>query len=203
MFTPMRRRPAAAASATPLRRALHAAAVTCSSAVLGASTMLLGANAIEATGIGLAALPVVTTFAPVPPRGSRAGRQIDSGLQGLAPQSVAPVVREEEAPASPPVEGGKVVSAEPDEVTSPPRAAATPPGPGAGDMGGAGSCPVNPAPSDDAGFDAVMIWEPRLQIKPRVTIFPAHVEEAPTVAPAPVQPPVPEADADATPGDES
>ncbi|WP_147986027.1 hypothetical protein [Streptomyces sp. gb1(2016)] len=200
----MRRRPAATA-ATPLRRALHAAAVTCSSVVFGVGTTLLGANAIEATGIGLATLPVVTTFFPVPPRGTRTGRQIAVGAQDSSGEAGSPVTGEDGSPASP--TGG-------DTKEPPAHTHHTPAGPGApadtaaaaGGGGGTGAGPVNPAAADESGYDAVMIWEPRLQIKPRVTIFPAHIEEENT-APAPVPPPVPDTGTgpatDATPGHES
>ncbi|MEV7699864.1 MULTISPECIES: hypothetical protein [Streptomyces] len=200
----MRRRPAATA-ATPLRRALHAAAVTCSSVALGAATTLLGANAIEATGIGLATLPVVTTFFPVPPRSSRTGRQIATGAQDS--RAIDPagdqVTGTQEASASPAGGDTKEATAQRHHHTPAPPAGAWAPA-GSGDV--AGPNPVNPAPADEAGYDAVMIWEPRLQIKPRVTVFPAHIEEENT-APAPVPPPVPDTNTtpvtDATPCNES
>ncbi|MFF4249080.1 hypothetical protein ACFYY2_32110 [Streptomyces sp. NPDC001822] len=193
----MRRRSAAAA-ATPLRRALHAAAVTCASVALGAGTTLLGANAVEATGIGLATLPVVTTFFPVPPRGTRTGRQIASGVQDskVIDQTGASVTGADGSPAAPMGEDAKEASAParhtPAATGSPAVAAAD-----------AGTGAVNPAVADETGYDAVMIWEPRLQIKPRVTVFPAHIEEENTASPAPVPPPVPDTGTDATSGNES
>lgn len=199
MFNPMRRRPAAAA-ATPLRRALHAAAVTCSSVALGAATTLLGANAIEATGIGLATLPVVTTFFPVPPRSTRTGRQVASGAQDSAGQAGSPVAGTAGSPASPTGGGTKETPAQTHHTPAVPGAPAGAAA-AAGGGGGTGTGPVNPAGADETGYDAVMIWEPRLQIKPRVTIFPAHIEEENTAAPA--APPVPETDTDAKPGNES
>ncbi|MER6655062.1 hypothetical protein ABT248_31545 [Streptomyces sp. NPDC000971] len=201
MFNPMRRRPAAAA-ATPLRRALHATAVTCSSVALGVGTTLLGANAIEATGIGLATLPVVTTFFPVPPRGSRTGSQIASGTRDsvVTDENGSPAAGTNQSAASP-IGGGAKTAHSPahDTPASPRTAAAAPTTAG----GAAGLGPVHPGSADEAMYDAVMVWEPRLQIKPRVTVFPAHIEEEDSAAPAPVPPPVPESEPGNELGNES
>ncbi|MET8028988.1 hypothetical protein [Streptomyces avermitilis] len=162
------RRPTPASS---LRRALHGTAVSLSSAAFGYGMTFIGADAPAAAGLGLGALPVLLTFFPVPSR-----KHSDAATEHQVPRSDTDRTDREQ-----PAVEDKVEPPEPSPSTNTSRDATATTGPAqntsAASTAGLGDTP----PSDSAQRqpdEGVVVWEPRFEIKPRVTIHPATFEQA-------------------------
>lgn len=177
-----RRRPA---PATRARIALHGTVQSLSGAAFGYGTTYIGADPPTAAGLGMSLLTVLMTFFPLPRRkDTDAPQQADPGQEPAvteepsacedasavsedqaAEEAVSPeelsATPEGELP-SPPAGAGR--DAQPDPVVAgapaTDAAAVTPSGPGAASAVGVTGQQVGP----------VLVWEPRLEIRPHVTV---------------------------------
>ncbi|MFJ1610222.1 hypothetical protein ACIOHS_43945 [Streptomyces sp. NPDC088253] len=177
MFKHIRRR--RATSARPLRLALHGSAVSVSSACFGYGTTFLGADAPTAAGMGLAFLPIVLTFFPLPSRkGSNESAQLADDSSSMGRKELADDDKPS-VPACAPDEDAQdkaePKSATHTEVTAPSTVESAPNSTSATE-----SMPDSDIP--------VLVWEPRLEIKPRVTVHPIVFKETAEPGAAPATP---------------
>lgn len=157
------------ASASPLRRALHGTAVSLSSAAFGyGTTFIPGVDAPAAAGLGLGALPVVLAFFPVPPRDGS-----DTTVEHQEPGN--------DAHSTDPEQPAAEDDLTPSDLTT--HAAAQDAADTAGstrdasDAAGLGDTPPGD-PARRQPDEGVMVWEPRFEIKPHVTVHPVTFEQA-------------------------
>ncbi|MCK8438770.1 hypothetical protein G3I77_39040 [Streptomyces sp. D2-8] len=161
------------ASANPLRRALHGTAVSLSSAAFGyGTTFIPGVDAPAAAGLGLGALPVLLAFFPVPPRDGS-----DTAVEHQEPGSDADGT-DPEQPADGDDTAPSALSSHADAI----QEAADSVGSTCDASYAAGTAGLKDTPPADSAQrqpdEGVMVWEPRFEIKPRVTVHPVTFEQA-------------------------
>ncbi|MGW7268691.1 hypothetical protein [Streptomyces sp. NPDC054842] len=156
------------ASASPLRRVLHGTAVSLSSAALGyGTTFIPGVDAPGAAGLGLGALPVVLAFFPVPPRDGS-----DTTVEHQESRSDAHSTDPEQ-----PAEDDLIPSDLSTHAAAQDAAdTAGSPCDTAGTAGLGDTPPGDPAPPQPD--EDIVVWEPRFEIRPRVTVHPVTFEQA-------------------------
>lgn len=188
-------------SATPLRVALHGTAVSLSSAGFGYGTTFIGADAPSAAGLGLSAFTVLLTLFPLPSRKnskapdsevaertSGAAEQeeaegndaLPSGPRGSSSRGTASgadpaLTSDDEKP---------MLSAVDTEPTVP--AIDTEPKPATGDEKRTLPAVDTTDPKSTSPINGmqqepnvpVLVWEPRLEIKPQVTVHPTVFKDA-------------------------
>ncbi|MFE9941973.1 hypothetical protein [Streptomyces hirsutus] len=183
-------------SATPLRVALHGTAVSLSSAGFGYGTTFIGADAPSAAGLGLSAFTVLLTLFPLPSRKDTDTPEVCSEVpertSGAAEQEEAEGSSSDALPGAPrsSSSGGTASGAYPalsavdTEPTVP--AIGAEPKPTTDDEKRTlptvdTTDPKSASPANGTQQEPnvpVLVWEPRLEIKPQVTVHPTVFKDA-------------------------
>ncbi|MFZ4145643.1 hypothetical protein ACOZDZ_33855 [Streptomyces griseoincarnatus] len=166
-------------SATPLRVALHGTAVSLSSAGFGYGTTFIGADAPAAAGLGLSVFTVLLALFPLPSRkNSKApDSEVVERTSGAAEQEdtegsdatsgADPALTTDDEGAMPSAVDTEPTSANDNEKRILPAVDTADP---------TSTSPIHGMQQDPN--IPVLVWEPRLEIKPQITVHPTVFKDA-------------------------
>ncbi|MFF9490298.1 hypothetical protein [Streptomyces sp. NPDC014676] len=179
-------------SATPLRVALHGTAVSLSSAGFGYGTTFIGADAPSAAGLGLSAFTVLLTLFPLPSRKNSKAPDSEVAERTSGATEQEEVEGNDALPSDPRDSSsrGTASNADPalmsDDEEPMLSAVDTEPKPATGDEKRTlpvvdTTDPKSMSPINGMQQEPnvpVLVWEPRLEIKPQVTVHPTVFKDA-------------------------